>query len=391
MTGSFDEIINRENTDSLKWDYRKQRFGSGDIIPMWVADMDFKSPDAITREIIKRAKHGVYGYTQPSGMLSEAVIGWLSRRHNWSILKDWVIYSPGVVTSVNTAILALTEKGDKILMQTPIYYPFYSSISQNLRELVTNSLIYVDGKYEMDFEDLEKKFAEGVKMMIFCSPHNPIGRVWKRIELERVSFLCEKYNVILISDEIHADIVYEGNKHIPFASLNESAALRTITLISPTKTFNLAGLSQSCAIIENDYYSSAFKEMLNKTGAGMLNIFGLVAAQTAYSMCDDWLRDLIYYLQKNLDLLENYFEQYIPSIKVIRPEATYLVWLDCNKLPIESQKLKKFFTIEARVGLNDGITFGEEGKGFQRLNFGCPEKVLLQGLERIRKAVDRLP
>ena len=297
MEGLFDEIINRENTNSLKWDYRKQRFGSDDIIPMWVADMDFKSPDAITNEIIKRAKHGVYGYTLPSDMHSEAVIRWLSRRHNWSILKDWIIYSPGVVTSINTAILALTEKGDKILMQTPIYYPFYSSISQNLRELVTNPLLYVDGKYEMDFEDLEKKFAKGVKMMIFCSPHNPIGRVWKRFELERLSFLCEKHSVILISDEIHADIIYEGNKNISFASLNESASLRTITLISPTKTFNLAGLSQSCAIIKNEYYARAFKEMLSKTGAGMLNIFGLVASQTAYSECDDWLRDLIYYLQ----------------------------------------------------------------------------------------------
>ena len=385
----FDEVIDRKNTNSLKWDYCKQRFGKEDILPMWVADMDFKSPAPITEAIIRRAEHGVFGYTEASEKLSAALAGWMKNRHNWPIDHKWIVYSPGVVTSVNTAILAYTSPGDRILMQTPIYYPFYSSIRDNERELVVNPLKNNNGYYEIDFADLENKLSEHVKLMIFCSPHNPIGRVWKLHELEKVLELCKKYNVVLVSDEIHSDLVFKGHKHIPIHSLSVETYKKCITLVSPTKTFNIAGLSVSAAIIPDLELRNTFKKVLNKNGAGMLNIFGLTAAEAAYTSCEKWLDELLVYLEENLNILEEYFQNYIPQIKVIRPEATYLAWLDCNELPVPAEKLKEFFVSKAGVGLNDGATFGKEGTGFQRLNFACPRKILLEGLERIKKAVQK--
>jgi len=390
LFNTFDEIIDRKNTDCLKWDYCRQRFGRADILPMWVADMDFKSPAPIREAIIRRAEHGVFGYTEASEKLSDALAGWLKKRHNWAIDNRWIVYSPGVVTSVNTAILAFTNPGDKVLMQTPIYYPFYSSIKDNGRELVANSLRNNNGHYEIDYADLEKKLAGNVKMMIFCSPHNPIGRVWELHELEEVLRLCRKYNVILVSDEIHSDLVFKGHKHIPVASLSEEALKNCVTLISPTKTFNIAGLSISAAIIPDKELSKKFRSTLNRNGAGMLNIFGLEAAIAAYTYCEEWLDKLLVYLEENLNMLVKYFEDNIPQIKVIRPEATYLAWLDCSGLPVPAEKLKEFFVNEAGVGLNDGATFGVEGRGFQRLNFACPRKVLEDGLGRIKNAVANL-
>lgn len=386
----FNEIIDRKNTDCLKWDYCKHRFGREDILPMWVADMDFKSPDLITEAIINRAKHGIYGYTEASEKLSEAFISWMKNRHNWEINNNWIVYSPGVVTSVNTAILAYTKPGDKILMQTPIYYPFYSSIKANDRELVTNPLKSNNGYYEIDFDDLEKKLKDSVKLMILCSPHNPIGRVWKANELEEILRLCIKYDVIILSDEIHSDLVFKGYKHIPISSLSEEANKRCITLNSPTKTFNIAGLSISTAIIPDPELKRKFISTSNKNGANMLNVFGLTAAEAAYAGCGKWLDDLLIYLENNLDTLVEYFKNNIPSIKVIRPEATYLAWLDCRNLPIKAEKLKEFFVNEAGVGLNDGVTFGEEGLGFQRINFACPRDLMLEGLEKIKNAVAKL-
>ncbi|HWQ73329.1 MAG TPA: PatB family C-S lyase [Desulfitobacteriaceae bacterium] len=390
MGSIFDEEIERKNTSCLKWDCCKQRFKRADIFPMWVADMDFKSPAQVIDALIRRAEHGVFGYTVPSESLSKALLGWLERRHQWEIDNSWLVHSPGVVTSVNISILAFTEVGDKILLQTPIYYPFYSSIQENQRELVTNPLQNNNGFYEIDFADLEEKLGNGVKMMVFCSPHNPIGRVWRQNELEEVARLCRQYNVILISDEIHSDLVYKGYKHIPIAPLSEEVLRNSVTLVSPTKTFNLAGLCQSTAIIPNAGLRQGFINTISRTGAGMLNVFGLEAAEVAYSCCEDWLEELMIYLQKNLEITEEYFKKYIPQIKVIRPEATYLAWLDCKQLPLEMEKLKEFFTFRAGVGLNDGITFGKEGLGFQRLNFACPRTLLREGLERIRKAVSEL-
>ncbi len=387
MKHNFDEIINRKSTHSLKWDCCKERFNSDDILPMWVADMDFRSPAQVIDAIKRRAEHGVFGYTETSEKLSDALQIWMKKRNRWDIDKRWIVHTPGVVTSVNASILAFTDVDDKVLMQTPIYYPFFSSISENGRQLVVNPLKNSGGAYEIDFEDLEKKLGSGVKMMILCSPHNPIGRVWKREELEQVARLCLKYDVLLVSDEIHSDLVFEDYAHIPAASVSEEILNASITLISPTKTFNLAGLSESMAIIPNPEHRQSFKRTLHRTGAGMLNIFGLEAAEAAYAHGEDWLEELLAYLQANLETLVEYFESHIPRIKVIRPEATYLAWLDCHELPVAADKLKEFFTFKARVGLNDGVTFGKEGAGFQRMNFACPRGLLLEGLERIKKAV----
>lgn len=389
MSSIFDEVIDRRNTYSLKWDYSEEIFGKRDILPMWVADMDFKSPTPIKEAVIDRAQHGVFGYTRGLEKLSDSLTGWMKKRHDWEIYDKWLVYSPGVVTSVNTAILAYTNPGDKVLMQTPIYYPFYSSIRNNERELVTNPLKNNNGYYEIDFKDLERKLSSNVKAMILCSPHNPIGRVWKIHELEEVLRLCKKYNVIIISDEIHSDLVFKGHKHVPIGALDENFK-NCVTLVSPTKTFNIAGLSVSAAIIPDEKLRRKFTDTINKNGADMLNIFGLEGARAAYTYCEEWLEELLLYLEDNLNMLEEYFKDNIPQIKVIRPEATYLAWLDCNKLPIPAEELKDFFINEAGVGLNDGLTFGKEGHGFQRLNFACPRTILLDGLERIKKAVEKL-
>lgn len=390
MSSGFDEIIHRRDTNSLKWDHCMERFGKEDILPMWVADMDFKSPAEVTEAIILRAEHGVFGYTGISERLNNALTGWMKRRNGWTVDRQWIVHSPGVVTSINISILAFTDVGDRILIQTPVYYPFYSSISDNERQLVVNPLKNNDGHYEIDFDDLEKKLESGVKMMILCSPHNPIGRVWSAVELDRVAKLCLKYNVLLVSDEIHSDLVYGGHRHIPAASLSGEISDNSVTLTSPTKTFNLAGLCESTAIIPNAELRRKFAKTLNKTGAGMLNIFALAAAEAAYSSCESWLEELMSYLHDNLETLVEYFDKNIPGIKVTKPEATYLAWLDCRSLPVPAEKLKEFFTFKAGVGLNDGITFGKEGLGFQRINFACPRTLLLEGLERIKSAVEQL-
>lgn len=390
MNSIFDEGINRKNTFSLKWDACQERFGREDILPMWVADMDFKSPAEVIEAIKKRADHGVFGYTKVSNQLTEALVHWLEKRQYWSINPRWITHSPGVVTSINVAIHSFTEVGDRILIQTPVYYPFYSCIQDNGRQLVTNSLVKREDSYEMDFFDLENKFRQGVKMMILCSPHNPIGRVWKKAELEGLARLCLKYQVLLVSDEIHSDLVYREYKHFPVASLSEEVASSTITLLSPTKAFNLAGLAYSVAVISNPDLKKQFEKTLHRTGAGMLNIFGLEAAEAAYTYGEEWLSRLLGYLEGNLEFLNQFFMEKVPQIKVIKPEATYLAWLDCNELPLQGDKLKEFFTFKAGVGMNDGITFGKEGFGFQRINFGCPREVLVEGLERIKKAVEQL-
>ncbi|NTV90310.1 MAG: putative C-S lyase [Clostridiales bacterium] len=390
MKIDFDKIIDRRNTGSLKWDLCGERFGKKDILPMWVADMDFPSPAEVTAAIIKRAEHGIFGYTAETEGLNSAIEGWLKRRHGWSIDTQWLVHTPGVVTSVKTAVRAFTNEGDKVLIQTPVYYPFYSSISDNGRQIVENPLVENDGNFEIDFSDLERKLSDNVRMMILCSPHNPIGRVWKQHELERIAELCLKYNVVVVSDEIHFDLVFKGNKHIPFATISEEMAGNVITCISPTKTFNIAGLSQSSVIIKNRELRHRFSASLRNSGAEMLNVFGLTAAEAAYSQGEEWLEDLLGYLEKNLDTLMKYFKENIPSIKVVKPEATYLAWLDCRGIMDMAGDLKEFFVEKAGVGMNEGKSFGIAGEGFQRLNFACPEELLLEGLRKIDHAIKNI-
>lgn len=390
MKTVFDDIIDRNDTCSVKWDYNGERFGRKDILPMWVADMDFPSPPEVADAIVKRAAHGVFGYTGASEQLYGAITDWMKKRNNWAIEKTWTVHTPGVVTSIITAILTFTAPGDRILIQTPVYYPFFSSILDNDRQLVMNPLINNHGHYEIDFEDLEKKLKGGVKMFILCSPHNPVGRVWTAEELKRIAGLCIENGVLMVSDEIHSDLVYNEYKHVPIASLDVGILHNSITCISPTKTFNLAGLSQSTAIIPDAGLRRKFQKTLKMTGAGMLNIFGLEAAEAAYRYGEPWLEELMAYLSGNLDLLTGYFAEKIPTIKVARPEGTYLAWLDCKELSSKVGNLKKFFIWKAGVGLNEGEQFGEDGTGFHRINFACPRSVLLEGLQRIESAVKGL-
>lgn len=387
---NFDEIIDRKNTNSVKWDLCEERFGKSDILPMWVADMDFASPPQVCDAILKRAEHRVYGYTHVSNELNQAIKIWYTKRNAWEIDTNWIVHTPGVVSSINIAILSLTNENDKILVQTPVYYPFFSCIEGNKRILIKNSLENSNGYYKINFEDLENKLKDGVKLMILCSPHNPVGRVWKKEELERVANLCLQNNVLLISDEIHSDLVYKGHKHIPIASLSEEIQKNTITLHSPTKTFNLAGLSHSMAFIPNDIFREKFISTMNRIGAGMLNTFGLTAAHAAFSYGEPWLEDLIEYLTGNLKIIVEYFEKNIPEIKVVMPESTYLAWLDCREIIEKVGNLEKFFVEKAGVGLNDGLIFGDDGKGYSRINFACPRELLIKGLQLIESAIKNI-
>lgn len=383
----FDTLIDRKHTGSVKWDQRLKNFGREDILPMWVADMDFPSPPEVAAAIKRRADHPVFGYTEVSDGLNEAIIQWLKRRKHWQISKEWIVHSPGVVTSLIMAILAFTEAGDKILIQSPVYHPFYPIVTSHSRELVINPLTYQGETYGIDFDDLQNKLRQGVKMMLLCSPHNPVGRVWTVTELTQIAGLCQKYQVLLVSDEIHADLVLHGNQHFPVAAVCEELLPNSITCISPTKTFNLAGLAESVALIPNTDLRAKFQQTLLKSGAGMLNIFGLTAAEAAYTHGEPWLEELMIYLSRNLEILLDYFNNNIPQIKVIKPQGTYLAWLNCRELGIEAGKMKDFFVQQARVGLNEGSTFGTDGVGFQRINFACPRSLLIEGLKRIESAV----
>jgi len=390
MKYDFNKVIDRKNTNSVKWDLCCQIFGKSDILPMWVADMDFSSPVEIIDAIKKRAEHGIFGYTFSPDRLGESIVRWMKKRHNWDIKEEWILHTPGVVTSVKNAILALTEKGDGVLLQTPVYYPFFASITGNGRKLITNPLIYNNGYYEIDFDDLETKFSGGVKMMILCSPHNPGGRVWRRYELEKIAELAEKHKVIILSDEIHSDLVFKDYKHIPVASLSKETERNTLTCISPTKTFNIASLSHSSVIIPNPEFREKFEKTGRNTGADMLNIFGQIAAEAAYTYGEEWLDELMEYLGGNLETLNTYFKDNIPSIRVGKLEATYLAWLDCRDVMDKAGNLNRFLVEKAGVGLNDGAMYGREGFGFQRLNFACPRGILLEGLKRIGEAINSL-
>ena len=387
MKNDFDRVINRSNTDSVKWGDAEKRFGHADILPMWVADMDFQAPAEVINKIIGRAEHGIYGYLNAQESFHDAVIDWVKKRNNWEIEKEWIVITPCVVTSIKNSVLSYTSPGDKVLIQTPVYPPFFSCIEENNRKSVLNPLKLCDGRYEIDFEDLEQKLKDDIKLMILCSPHNPIGRVWTKGELGKIDELCRKNNVLVLSDEIHSDIIYNGNKHTAFASLGKDTEENAIVFISASKTFNIAGLATSISIIPNEQLRKKFKETLSKNGADLMNIFGMVASEAAFRYGEEWLDKLVSYLQGNIDLLDSYLMERIPEIKLIKPEGTYLAWLDCSKLNVDMKHPEEFFIKQSKVWLNDGATFGTNGKGFQRMNIACPRTILLEGLARIEKSI----
>jgi len=385
MDYSFDEIIDREGTACVKWDLRDKVFGNPDVHPMWVADMDFKTPGFITDAIIQRASHPVYGYSFRTDEYYNSIINWMQTHHDWTIERDWIMFSPGVVPLLFMATLAFTNPGEKVLIQTPVYPPFYDAVLNNDRKLVYNPLILKGNRYEIDFKDLDLKLA-GTKMMIISNPHNPVGRVWTKAELLEISRLCLKHKVLLISDEIHCDLVFNAFKHIPTASLSPEIAANTITCLAASKTFNTAGLSTSHVVITNPELRSTLNKTIQSVHVDSGNLFGTVASEAAYTHGDEWHQQLIDYLEQNVNLVRSFLSEKLPAIKLIEPEATYLLWLDFRELALSQPELVKLLIDKAGLGLNDGTAFGIEGIGFMRINIGCPRSMLLDGLQRLANA-----
>lgn len=390
--GTFTTFINRKNTRSVKWDLVDQLFQGEDLLPMWIADMDFPAPKAVSDAIIERAKHGIYGYPAPDHDVFLAIMNWLEKRHQFSVKKEYISYSPSVVTSLHMAVLAYTEPGEKVLVQTPVYNPFYEVIAEHDREIVKNELIYNEqtNKYEIDFDELEKQLAGGVKAFILCSPHNPVGRVWTKDELKKMAELCLEYGVIIISDEIHSDIIYKGYKHYPIASLSEEIASITVTLMAPSKTFNVAGLHSSFSIISNPTLRKKFRNQLKKFGFSGLNVIGIYALEAAYKYGEEWLEELLEVLEENKRYVQSEFNTHAPQLKVVDAEGTFLLWIDCSELNMNTKELERFFLKEAKIALNKGSNYGEEGSQYMRMNIGCPRSILEQGVAQIIQAVKNI-
>ncbi|CDO03040.1 Cystathionine beta-lyase PatB [Oceanobacillus picturae] len=388
--GKFDILHDRKNTRSVKWDMLQPVFQTEDVLPMWVADMDFMAPEEVNQAIIDRAKHGIYGYTIVDQAVKGSIESWLKERHDWQIDQGWLSFSPGVVTSLHMAIQAFTAVGDKVLIQTPVYTPFYKVVESHDRQVVKNPLLYKENTYQIDFVDFEKKLQDGVKAFILCSPHNPVGRVWSKEELTKMAELCVKHDVLIISDEIHGDLVFPGNKHIPIASLSEEIAHQTITCMAPSKTFNLAGLQASYVVTPDKQKRKTLEEHFNKQGAHMLNIMGNTALEAAYLHGGPWLDELLQVLYDNKTYVKEMFAAHASDLEVIDSQGTYLLWIDCTKLGMDEKELKKFMIEKAKVGLNTGIEYGEEGKHFMRMNIGCPKATVEEGVQRIIKAIQAI-
>lgn len=390
MNYNFDEIVDRKNTSCVKWDLSDVYFKTPDLLPMWVADMDFKTPDFIMNAIKERANHEVLGYTiRPDGYF-KAAINWINELHGWKTKKDWYVFSPGIVPAVNMAVLAFTNPGDKIIVQPPVYFPFFKAVTDHNRELVYNQMVLKDGRYFMDFDDLRKKVEEGARMIIISNPQNPGGSAWTPNELRELGEMCIEYNVLVISDEIHSDLVIPPIKHTVMANLSPEIAANCITMMAPSKTFNLAGMASSSVIISDHEKRTIFQEMVDKIHVGMGNIFGMVATEAAYTHGHDWRRQMLAYVSGNLDYMEKFIAEQLPQIKMIRPEATYLVWLDFREFNLDSSALVDFIRKDAGLGLNDGPVFGPGGEGFQRMNVACPRNYVVQAMKQLKNACDAL-
>ncbi|WEK55220.1 MAG: pyridoxal phosphate-dependent aminotransferase [Candidatus Cohnella colombiensis] len=388
MKYDFDKRVDRTGKASYKWDQTEKLFGKADILPLWVADMDFEPPKEVAEAIIARAEQRVYGYTFRTQGYYDAIMGWLSRRHGWTIEQEWLSSSPGVVPALSIMVQALTEPGDSIILQSPVYYPFYDVIKMNDRTIVENPLILQDGHYTMDFELLEQQAHAGARMMLLCSPHNPGGRVWKREELERVGEISLKYNMLVVVDEIHHDLVFKEHKHIPYASLSDELAKLSITCIAPSKTFNLAGLQAAAVIIPDEQLRRKYNTLLKTLSIHMESFFGLTAMESSYTHGDEWLEQLLEYLEGNRDALIAFINEHLPQIKVIKPEGSYLAWLDCTQISTNPQELKRIMFEQAGVAFSEGSVFGKQGAGYLRVNFACPRSLMLQALKQFADAVN---
>ena len=403
MQYDFDTEIDRKGTNAAKWEFIQEGkdlkrpehtdkfYGENRILPMWVADMDYPCPKPVVDALVARAEHGIYGYTAPTDSYYSAVVSWMKRRQGWEIDPEWICITPGVVPALNMLVRTFVSPGEKVLIQPPVYHPFFHAIENNQAELVANALIYENGRYRMDLADLEEKTQDpAVKLAILCSPHNPVGRVWTRDELLRFGEICIRNDVLIVSDEIHADLIYKGYAFTPFASLGEDFAQHVVVCTAPSKTFNLAGLKTSNILIPDEGLRREFKKTLGSNGLAGIGPFGLVALEAAYTHGEEWLDQVLEYIEANLAYLEDYVAQHIPRIRTVHPEGTYLVWLDCRTLGFDKWELKRLMLHEARVYLDEGFIFGPEGEGFERMNIACPRSILAEALERIKNAIDNL-
>ena len=381
---NFDKVVERAGTASVKYDMRYEIFGKADVLPMWVADMDFETPECIRKAVIERAAHPVYGYSIMTDDYFEAFIGWVKRRHHWKIEKEWIVFSPGIVTAINATVLAFTQPGDGVIVQPPVYFPFFDSVKNNGRALLFNQLRYDENTYSIDFDDLEQK-AKKAKLMLISSPHNPVSRCWKKEELIRIGQICLENDVLILSDEIHADLTLPGYKHIPLASISPELAEITITCMAPSKTFNVAGLFTSQIVIKNARLRERFKKSMDTYHLIHGNIFGMIASEAGYRHGDAWLDALRAYLQENFNLLDEFLKSEVPALRLIKPEATFLAWIDYSKTGFSDSVMRKKMVEEASLGLNPGRIFGPGGNGFMRMNVGTPRSNILEALERMKK------
>ena len=396
-TYNFDKIINRKGTNCLKYDFAMERGKPSEVLPLWVADMDFQVSEEITKSLHAAVEHGIYGYTQPKDPYYNAIMNWMKKNHQWETKREWIVKTPGVVFALGAAVKAFTEPGDAVLIQNPVYYPFTNIIRDNDRKVIDNTLVYEEEpsagipQYRIDYEDFERKIEqENIKLFILCNPHNPVGRVWTREELQKLGEICLKHHVIVVSDEIHNDFVYPGYEHTVFANVDARFAEFTVVCTAPSKTFNLAGLQISNIFSPNATLREAFRKEIDKTGYDEPNALGTVACEAAYRAGEEWLDQLREYLLGNLNFLRSYLQEKIPRIHLVEPEGTYLVWLDCRELGISGRELDQFIVEKAGLWLDGGAMFGPSGADFQRVNIACPRATLELALNKLKAAVDNL-
>lgn len=388
MVYDFDKIIDRKNTNSLKYDFSKERNKPNDVLPLWVADMDFQAPQEVIDALIAASKHGIFGYSEVKADYFNAVQNWYNKYFKWNIEEDWLVKTPGIVYALTIAIKAFTNENDSVLIQQPVYYPFSEAIINNKRNLINNSLHYEDNTYTIDFEDFEKKIIDkNVKLFLLCNPHNPVGRVWSKQELTKLGDICLKHNVVIISDEIHADFVYSGNNHTVLANIKPEFSNIAITCTAPSKTFNIAGLQVSNIFIKNKDLRTKFIDEFVKSGYSQLNTLGLVACQAAYEHGRQWFDALIIYLESNLNFAIEFINKRIPQVKLIKPEGTYLIWIDFNSLNLSDEELDDLIINKAKLWLDSGTMFGKDGKGFERINIACPRAILEKALLQLESAI----
>ena len=384
MKYDFDERISRRGTDSYKWDSAENE----NVLPMWVADMDFRTAPVIIDALRRRVEHGIFGYTRVPDSYYEAVTSWFARRHDWKIDREWIIYTPGVVPAISAVIKALTVPGDKVLAQTPVYNCFFSSIRNNGCEMVSSPLVFAGNTYTIDYEDLERKVADPkVKVMLLCNPHNPTGKVWRREELVRIGEICIRYGVTVVSDEIHCELVFPGHRYTPFASISENFLRHSVTCISPSKAFNIAGLQIANIVCSDAECRAKIDRAINDNEVYDVNPFGIITTQAAYNEGEEWLNQLIEYLHANYLYMRGFCREHLPGFPITVLEGTYLIWMDCRKLGISSDELERKLVAEARLWLNAGTMYGAEGEGFMRWNIACPRTTLTEGLKRFSRFI----